>query len=256
MKKLVYGGVFLAVLVLVLIACSKEHVNMDEVSISKLKNKNDDENSKAKSKLLDDEFLISAIDGNLKEYENLFSLERLLTSESPLSEKVLIHMSAAPVDRVQDYLVELMSILSSPANNKALKTIGENRQNLDINFIRKNIRKRNETKFIKVNLTPRKIIFANSLEMTELNFNDCNDCSKEIRTNKNSRIIELTNFTDIVAPIGGPAYECPSYLICGEASDVRKIEDPRNLPYTVYSVTCENVVQSVCFSTSSQIQIK
>lgn len=205
-----------------------------------------------KNNNMSDDFIISAINGEDAHYSGeyrIYRLEQLLTEQSPLSEDVLEVLILSPKDKVPDYFVELFTALSKEKGN-ILSLIATERPNIDIQFIAQNLRKnKKEDRFIKINTTPRKIIFANEIiDIKELSSNGCESCSRDIRTNKKGRLVNLSISDDVVRPIGGPAGKCAGIPYCGFASQVVEREEDRDLPYSVFSITCDRIVAQECFT--------
>lgn len=246
MKKLIYFGAVALGLSTIFYACEKESVT------NKTKSESDEgftENSKSLENTLDDDFLMKAINGEVEEYEHLFKLETLLTNESPVSNKVLMHLSVS--ERIPDYLVELITILS-PSAVSELDKIGGFRNNLNIDFIRENIRKTTDQKFIKINTVPRKIIFAEDFKIKDAKTSECNSCSKEVHSTGNPRLIGLSVEEDVIEQIGGPASDCSGYTYCGTPSNIFEREEARtSLHYSVYIIECTHIIPQECFSLNS-----
>lgn len=206
MKKLVYGGLFLALVGIGFVACEKEvqnrpttdQIKHKDVIASKSLMNNDWET---------DSSIISAIIGDNVDYISIASLEDLLYDNAKLSDEVIQILIAA--DRVPDYVVETSLILSAPISQSAIDKLRIERQGISIS----NIARANDIPasvgFAIINTPNRIVIFGNDINKSLDPENENCGCGKGIITIESNFSAITVGSTNEPLPPSDPNYMKP-----------------------------------------------
>ena len=215
MKKLIYGGLFLAVLGIGIVSCKKNIQN----SNSSQNEQSANISQRTSESQMSNSDLINAIKGQTSEYLDIENLEELLIKNSRLNTEVLTQLILE--SRVPNYIVETIAVLSAPIDNSLIQLITAHRPSLSTTAIQSANVVNPNAGFVLINTSPRQIIFGNGINKVNSDPN-CNCGSARIDVASNSLNVTLTlaadNYDDPM-----PAAPCNSNntdWICGTAKKV------------------------------------
>jgi hypothetical protein len=203
--------------VLIIVSCTKEkqiEQNTGAVSTSIV--------SDMLAPRLNDEQLVSAIQGlnpNYADHEDLFEL---LLGNLPLSAKVLEALAAETA--LENDFVEILFIVSSPVSESAIELLQAERPTLGLTGIAvAQTKPENFRNFIIINYPVKRIIFGERLFRTPVATDNCADCSSLIQNIIPPGILFGVDFgIDTGEPVFLKKKKCnPNKWVCGRVADVR-----------------------------------
>lgn len=230
MKKIIYGGLFLAVIGTgILLACNKEVQQQHPAKAQT----NQVLKGTTTRRILSDADLISAIKGQTPEFVNLSDLEDLLYENARLDDNVI--STLIETSRVPDFIVETALVLSAPVSPAELSHLSTKRPTLSATAIVAAAAAKSDANYVVINTNPRQVLFGKGMVKTSA----CDGCGEgTITTQSDHLLINLTSVTSTLDPAAiKPCRSGNTEWVCGTAVYVHLTGTDGTTAH--FSVSCE-----------------